>query len=373
MRKLAVVLIISLFTNVDLQAQGCVAIRGASSCGTGMGSSFNLMKGELLAGTSFRYFKSFRHFRGSEEETHRLEQGTEVINSSYFFDLTLSYGITDRLYGNIIIPAVYHSRSSMYEHGGNPPNGIGERHETSSKGLADMRLWMGYWLFDPAANHFNYSLGLGLKLPTGNYNYQDRFYNQGPNRDQDLEKVVDQSIQPGDGGTGFTVETQGFHPINKKITLNSTFYYLFNIKETNGVMTRNGRSEFSCPDQFAARLGVSYVTDKGLSVYMGGRVEGVPANDIIGGSSGYRRPGYVISIEPGLTYVKKMFSFNLNVPLAIVRNRIQSYEDRQRSLQTGNYVHGDAAFADYLISTGIFYRFNSHKKEKPVEWNPTAN
>ena len=55
------------------------------------------------------------------------------------------YGISDRTFANIIIPVVYHDRSSMYEHGGNPPNGLGDRHHTSSHGLADIRLSAGYW------------------------------------------------------------------------------------------------------------------------------------------------------------------------------------------------------------------------------------
>lgn len=352
----------------DLLGQGCVAIRGSSSCGMDMSDNFNLLAGEFLTSSSFRYFKSFRHFRGSEEETHRLDDGTEVINTSYFLDLSISYGITHRLYGNIILPFVDHTRSSMYEHGGNPPNGLGERHKTYSRGLADMRLGMGYWLFKPEKYKYNYSLGLGVKLPTGRYDYSDTFYNQGENRDQVLEKVVDQSIQPGDGGTGFYLETQGFHPLSHKLILATNFYYLFNIKETNGVLTRNGRSEFSCPDQYAARIGGYYVSGKGFDFYLGGRIEGIPSSDLIGGSAGYRRPGYVISVEPGINYNWKSFSFNLNIPIALERNRTQSFEDKIRTTQTGNYVHGDAAFADFLISAGISYKFQPVKsKNKTFE------
>jgi hypothetical protein len=76
----------------------------------------------------------------------------------------------------------------------------------------------------------------------------------------------------------------------------------------------------------------------------------------VGGSKGFRRPGYIISAEPSITYVAKKTSFNLSVPVALVRNRTQSDSDKRRSADTGTHVQGDAAFADYLISAGITIR-----------------
>lgn len=358
------VLSLFFYTTYNLNAQGCIAIRGNSSCGGNFGNSTNLMGGEFNFQTGYRYFKSFRHFRGDHEETNRVEDGTEVINHSNFLDLSLSYGITDRLYANLLIPYGWFTRSSMYEHGGNPPNGLGERHETSSLGVGDFRFGIGYWLFEPGKKNFNYSLGLGLKLPTGKYDYMDTFYNQGPNKDQNIEDVVDQSIQPGDGGFGFTVDLGGYQVLSDNFGLSVNLYYLFNVTETNGVLTRNGRSEFSSPDQFAFRLGAYYNALSGFNAYLGGRIEGVPSNDLIGGSEGYRRPGYAVSVEPGIRYFSHKYSFFASVPIALYRNRTQSYEDKQRTETTGVYTQGDAAFADYLVSIGISYRFmNKHKKE----------
>ncbi len=372
---LAMLMAFTLFS-VDLNAQGCVAIRGAS-CSSTLGGSNTLLKGEFSVGTGFRYFKSFRHFRGAEQEHHRIDEGTEVINNSCFLDIALSYGISDRLYANAVLPFVYHNRSSMYEHGGNPPNGLGERHTTSSYGLSDIRLGLGYWLFDPAKHHnFNYALGVGVKLPTGKYDYTDTFYNQGENRDQELEAVVDQSIQPGDGGTGIALDLQGFQTLFPSLILSTNLYYLLNFQATNEVVTRNGSSEFSCPDQFAVRLGTFYLTKmNGLSLYLGGRAEGVPATDLIGESIGYRRPGYAISIEPGVSYIHKNLSINLNVPIAVLRNRIQSYEDKERTIERGVYTHGDAAFADYLVSLNLTYRFGGGEMaghNMPL-WNDVTN
>ena len=364
LRSLASIGILCFFLgNFQLEAQGCVAIRGFSSCSGSVGSGANLGKGEMLIGSNFRYFESFRHFRGREEETHRVEEGTEVINNSYFLDLTFNYGITDRLYANLVLPFVSHARSSMYEHGGNPPNGLGERHSTNSSGLSDIRIGAGYWLFKPGEKPFNYAIGAGIKLPTGNYEYTDTFYNQGPDRDITLDAVVDQSIQPGDGGYGFNLDFQGYHGLSDSFMLTTTLYYLFNPMTTNGALTRGGNSEFSVPDQFAALLGTLYSPNiTGLTFYLGGRIEGVPATDLIGSSAGYRRPGYAISVDPGINYSFSNFTMSLNVPVAVERNRIQSYQDKERTRETGEYRHGDAAFADYLINFNLTYRFGKKKE-----------
>ncbi len=359
-----------LVVGFESSAQGCVAIRGFSSCNSFMENGGILMKGDFSVGSNFRYFESFRHFRGTHEEANRVEEGTQVINDSYFVDITFNYAISDRLYATVLLPFASHSRSSMYEHGGNPPNGLGERHNTRSSGLSDMRLGLGYWLFKDNSKGYNFALGTGIKLPTGDYNYMDTFYNQGPNKDQDVLDVVDQSIQLGDGGMGFNVDFQGYYMLSNSFTLTTTLYYLFNPEETNGVLTRGGSSEFSVPDQFAAQLGALYSPNiKGLSFYLGGRIEGVPSSDLIGGSNGYRRPGYAISVDPGINYNTNNLSLSLNVPVAIERNRTQSYLDKKRTKETGVFTQGDAAFADYLINFNLTYRFRNHRNNKGVDFN----
>ncbi|MGK7392077.1 MAG: transporter [Candidatus Cyclobacteriaceae bacterium M2_1C_046] len=359
MKRLYIILLITsinFFTASNLYGQGCVAIRGFSGCGVGQGA--NLYQGDWLIGSNFRYFQSFRHFRGRHEEPNRIEEGTEVINNSYFLDLNVSYAFTDRLFVSAIIPFVYHNRSSMYEHGGNPPNGLGERHITYSKGLADIRFSGGYWILDPEKSHKrNFNLGIGIKLPTGDYNATSTFYNQGVDKNEEKEAVVDQSIQPGDGGFGYIFELQGFHMLSSKFMLTGNFFYLVNPQATNGVLTRNGRYEFSVPDQYGFRLGSNYIIpETGFSIYLGSRMEAVPSVDLIGSSEGYRRPGYAVSIEPGLNYSYKNILANLTVPIAVERNRTKSYLDKESG------SHGDAAFADFLINFNLSYRVNKSVK-----------
>jgi hypothetical protein len=78
----------------------------------------------------------------------------------------------------------------------------------------------------------------------------------------------------------------------------------------------------------------------------------VPVRDAFGSSDGFRRPGYAISVDPGLVYARGRYLFAVNVPFAVERNRRRSVTD----LRNGS--HGDAAFADYVLTLSVTRRFN---------------
>ncbi len=87
------------------------------------------------------------------------------------------------------------------------------------------------------------------------------------------------------------------------------------------------------------------------------RIEGVPAKDLIGGSNGFRRPGYVIAVEPVIAYKIKNTQLYISVPYAVERNRTQSVPDKVRTRITGVYAQGDPAFADYSVNVGAALSF----------------
>ena len=348
---------------ITLNAQGCVAIRHFSSC-VGNSLENNLLgKGDLQVGMNYRYFKSFRHFRGTEEEPDRVANNSEVINHSHAWDFFLTYGISDRFYTSITIPTVINARSSLYEHGRE------ERNSSFSRGLADIRAGIGYWLLDPIDNpEGNIAVGLGIKLPTGNYNATDIFYNVGPEGSPEV-RPVDQSIQPGDGGFGLTLDFQFYQKVATGLFAYGGGFYLLNPRETNGIRTfretlspiLENEAIMAVPDQYSVRTGLSYSLSNVISASLGARFDAVPVKDLIGGNEGFRRPGNVLSLEPGIAYIHQNFTLNLNVPLALRRDRPQSVTDRQTEISTGTPRNGDAAFADYLINFGISYRFPKNK------------
>ena len=351
-------------------AQGCVAIRSNGNINMvhPTAGEFINENGTWQLSTTTRYFRSFRHFSGTAENKQRLVDGSNVINHQASLDLALTRIINDRWSYLIDMPIVSNARSSLYEHG--LVNGVyvkKERHTTHSFGIGDIRFAAYAWLLDP--HKFmkgNIQVGLGIKLPTGDDNVKDYWYNVGPNGTKEL-RTVDQSIQLGDGGTGFTTEINAYYNFKPNVGIYTNFYYLSNPREQNGVRTYRetlspalaNEAISSVPDQYMFRGGATYSFThvKGLSVSAGARLEGIPVHDLIGGSGDFRRPGYIWSVEPVASYQLKRTNFFLSIPFAIARNRTQSVTDIENSIAAGKHVQGDAAFANYVINAGFSIKF----------------
>ncbi len=355
-------------------AQGCVAVRGADVCQLrtldtlGLDGT-NSQGGDWLAEVSSRYLHSTRHFVGDQEQYQRQAAGNQVINHQYFVDLDAQYQINPRWSVGLLLPFSFSSRSQF-------STALKSRFETHADGIGDMRFNGYVWLLDPVKNpKGNIQLGLGLKVPTGDDGVTDTFVTS---TGAAVVHPVDQSIQPGDGGWGFSVELNAYREIFDRTYVYVQGSYLFNPEDTNDVLTWRDNSSttpgkvtvgpgsasyyehfMSISDQYFARSGFTYVLKPswGLSASLGARVEGVPVRDLIGSSNGFRRPGYAISIEPGIQLMKGPVSLNLSVPWAVYRNRLQSLADKQASAVSGTYINGDAAFADFVLTGSLAVRF----------------
>ena len=64
-----------------------------------------------------------------------------------------------------------------------------------------------------------------------------------------------------------------------------------------------------------------------------------------------------MAIEPGVSYSWKHNSVYASLPYLVRRVRTQAYADKLESQETGEYVNGDAAFADYVVIVGFSRRF----------------
>lgn len=366
MKKILSTILLSagtLIITAKLHAQGCVAIRGSgTSCV--MAHPDGHQDDKWIFNMGARYFKSYKHFKGREEQKERLEQHTEVINHQTAIDFNLTRILDERWSIMLDVPLLANARSSLYEHGlVNGVNKFNERHSMHSYGLGDIRIAVYRWLLDPRkATRGNIQAGLGIKFATGDYDYKDYWYNVGPDGAKEL-RTVDQSIQLGDGGTGLTTEINAYYNFNARLGGYTNAYYLINPREQNGTRTYRetltpalaNETICSVPDQYMFRAGITYNANR-FTASAGARLEGIPVNDLVGGSGDFRRPGYVWSAEPGLAYRVKKINFYASVPIAFVRNRTQSVTDKARSTPT-NRVNGDAAFADYVINAGFSVRF----------------
>ncbi len=363
-------------------AQGCVAIRTVGGLNT-MQHAGMMHDGMMHEGTtevkdtskwdlnvSGRYFKSYKHFSGTTENTQRVIEGTEVRNFSRTLDISLVRKINKQWSIGMDLPWVYNERSSLYEHISNVKGS--PRFSTFSQGIGDVRITAYKWILAPQeGSKGNLLGGIGVKLPTGNYNATDQFhYSTTATR----EGPVDQSIQPGDGGWGLTMELNGFRAINATWSLYGNAYYLINPMGNNGVSTSRGAvnatpptaaqalaikytsNVMSVPDQYLLRAGTNW-TKEAITISLGARYECIPASDLVGDNTGFRRPGSVLAIEPGANYSYKKFNFYLYTPVALRNERPQSYPDVLKTNDTNTFTRGDAAFADYSVSIGVGYKF----------------
>jgi hypothetical protein len=232
MRKIVLSMLCVLLVIMSVQksrAQGCVAIRSVGGFCSAGGEGHVDTASKWQLNVNNRYFKSFRHFVGTQEQKQRMAQQTEVINHQYTMDLALYYQVNPRWSVMLDVPIEANTRSSLYEH-----SNLG-RFQTHSFGVGDIRLAVYSWILDPVKMpKGNVQVGLGLKLPTGSYNYSDYFHltdstkRLGP---------VDQSMQLGDGGTGVTLEVNAFYNFTSRFGVYGNFYYLINPREVNGTST----------------------------------------------------------------------------------------------------------------------------------------
>lgn len=281
----------------------------------------------------------------------RDELGNQVINTINMADLSVRYQATRRVEVSLGLPYFISTRSQTLN-----TTPTLTRYQTAARGIGDLMVATRRWMFDPDTHtRGNVQLGAGVQIPTGADNDQDTFQTLTAGVIGQAIRNVDQSIQPGEGGWGFLGDAMAFMTV-KKASLYVQAAYLVTPQRDNGVQngtnTNPATQYMSVYDQFFLRGGVGLPIPKapasgGLSI----RVEGVPAHDLVGNSLGFRRPGVAVSVEPSISIGRGKNSFNLSVPIAVYRNRFQSAPDEL----TGG--HGDAAFANWLLMTGITHKF----------------
>lgn len=350
--------ILFLSTNQYCRAQGCVAIRSINGFGQYLHGTNAFSTDNWQINISQRYFKAFRDFKGTTDQ--KTASQNESITKSYTMEFLLTRIFNKGWSVALSLPYLVNSRETNGEHGG--PNTT--RHTTHASGIGDIRITAYKWLIAPRVNqNFNVELGFGIKLPTGDYKYQDNFYR---NDSTYVSAPVNPAIQLGDGGSGIITELNTFYFLTKSISLYGNFYYLSNPREQNGTSTLFGRTATSIQlktyntvasvtDQYAIRVGANAVA--GNWVFSGGlREEGIPVKDLIGGSNGTRRAGYNVSVEPGITYRTKKADVYAYIPIVIKRMIKQNIPDKLATQITGTYTISPGGSGNYLLFAGIAFR-----------------
>ncbi|MFQ5684693.1 MAG: hypothetical protein ACE5HC_15665 [Candidatus Binatia bacterium] len=304
-----------------------------------------LNSGQWETTISYRYLHSENLFIGADEQTQVREAGAEPRHTRHSIDLSVRYAFNQRFSATLTIPFIHHS--TTFPLGGGPRQSIG-----TGLLLGDIRIQGGLWLLDPLKHpNGNLAVGLGLKFPTANENAQVTLATpNGP-----FTGPADIADQPGYGGWDVILEGRGFHRVYKSIIAYASGFYVFSPRNTNDVEPLaslfNPNIQFftSVPDQYGARAGFSFPVwpDKRLSLSAGGRVSGVPMTDLIGGSDGFRRPGYVVAFEPSVTWSTAANILTVSAPIALKRSILTSKLDASLGIQTAGGQAGFLLLASY--------------------------
>ena len=313
--------------------------------------------GETQVNVSTRHLRSSDHYNGTVEQVARQTADTYVVNVQRMVDVSVSHNFTDRFSMNVGVPFINSSWGIPMPLAG----GRAARVDQVGRGLGDISVSGRAWVLP--TDRFrsgNVALGVGLKMPTGNSNVKATYPNIAGTNPQ--LKPVDQSVQPGDGGWGLTMDLSGFKRI-PYATLFGSASYLANPRNRNDTtaigynisaaavppINPDGTSYNSVPDQFMARLGGAVpFGSSGLTCSLAWRVEGVPRYDVIGESRGFRRPGVEMFVEPGVSFARGGHVYSVQVPVGYYRNRFPNP-------YTGN--RGDATFPKYIFLASYGYRF----------------
>jgi len=339
-------------------AQGCIASRGVGMTPGHYGGC--LANDAALPPTSgfqgsvgYRWLHSDRMFINDVEQTQREVEGSQEINDSNFIDLGISYGFTPRFSATLTLPFSVHDRSQVVR-ALNAQRTIIERFHTQSAGIGDLRLEGNAWILNPELHvKGNALLGLGIAAPTGDRDAQATFEIPFGTTPRAQIHAVDQSIQLGNGGWGVTLDIYAYREIVRRLNgfVNGSYTIT---PEERYTPKASLVGDYSIADSYLGRAGFEYLVlpEYSLSLSLAGRIEGVPIHDLIGGSDAFRRPGYAVSIEPGISLAWKSWSFSLSTPVALYRNRQQSVPEKAAGVPPVA-----AGFADFVVTCSVAKRF----------------
>jgi len=338
---------------VSAHAQGCILARSPEQAGlpTEQGGLLQPHQFQLTIGERHQF--SYQHYVGDVYQEYRAQDRTQVENRINLVTLNLTYQVTPRVSVEWDMPWLFASRKQQ-----------SSPIKYNSSGAGDTIVAVNSWLWNP--NHVtrgNVELGLGLYMPTGNDDVTNTIdtNTSGTGPAQTETVPVDYSIQPGTGGWGGVFQWVGYHTVGNNFVLYTDGDYIAMQGGTNGI----SRGFFQNPktpmentvaiaDQYLWEGGVEFPIPevKGLAMTAGARWEGVPAYNLLPVSNdGFRRPGYAVSVGPGLEYSWHKTILTANIYDAVHRDRTRSYPDHVYG------GHGDAAFAQYLWLASYTYRF----------------
>ena len=328
-------------------AQGCLPSRFTSpalgSLG-GAGGDIYLPSGTWQVGFAYRYVSSNQLIVGHRARNDLAPGGIPSFVHSQLMNVSLVYGVTDRLALTLNAPLARGSLELTY------PDG--KRHQNTAAGLGEMSVSASYWLrsaqaFQPGGN---VAIGLGVKAPTGRNDVAGTFWK---GDGTSISFPVAPSIELGDGGWGFVVNTKGFAPVFERTYMYGGGSYTFNPRTTTDVVKAPGSTlHWAAPDTWDANLGLSTLLSSalGLSANLGALAYGTPRRDVFGGrDNGERLPAIVGYVSPGLGITRGAHTLTVSVPLRAYMNFRPSIVDDAAGLKGGGGLARRLILVSYAV------------------------
>jgi hypothetical protein len=364
MKKIILSGIICYVFTIPSHSQGCIPIRNIAGFEQFSQLGYSPSPDAWLININGRYFKAFQPINGTTKVPIPDGAANRLINFNRTLNLSIDKALENGWSLALDIPIFFNESIGKKEHRSNV------RHATNSFGLGDIRFTVLKWILKSTPTQKgNIELGLGIKLATGDYKYQDYFYNDPANPTAKTLAPIDPSIQLGDGGTGITTQINTFYILNNYLSLYGNFFYLISPRDQNGVSNQkgiipslkadtlaieSGEDVNSVPDNYTIRTGVNFTYSK-FVLTAGFRYEGAPSHDLIGGNSGLRRVGHIFSFEPGIQFkLKKGFLYAFYT-ITLDRQTIQSVPDKIYSVLYGSKWISQGRLPSYQIFVGYAF------------------
>jgi len=349
----AALLAFAFLGSARLDAQGCILARSPEQTGLPLAEGGTLEPGHFQLTLGERHQYSYQHYVGDVYQEYRAQAGNQVENRINLITANVTYQWSPRISFEVDVPYLFATRKSQ-----NSPI------KYSSVGIGDTIIGASSWIRNPQhAAHNNFSIGLGLLMPTGNDDVQNTVNTNttGTGAATNVTAPVDYSIQPGNGGWGMVMQWMGYQRISKALTFYTDGDYIATQGGTNGIQrgatlstTQPLNNYVAISDQYLFEGGLAFPVKqvKGLSGTFALRDEGVPADNLFPNSNdGFRRPGFAVTAGPAAQYNGHADLFTAGVYKAVHRDRTSSYPDQVYG------THGDAAFAQYVWLATWTHRF----------------
>jgi len=339
--------VLAAFAARSAVAQGCLPSRFTSpalgSLG-GAGGDIYVPAGTWQVGFAYRYVNSNQLIVGHQARNDLAPGGIPSFVHSQLLNVSLVYGVTDRLALTLNAPMARGSLELTY------PDG--QRHRNTAAGLGEMSASASYWLksahpLDPGGN---VAIGVGVKAPTGSNDVAGTFWKADGTS---ISFPVAPAIELGDGGWGYVLSTKGFLPVFERSYVYGGGSYTFNPRTTTDVVKAPGSTlHWAVPDTWEASAGLSTFLSSalGLSANVGVLAYGTPRRDVFGGrDNGERLPAISGYVSPGIGITRGAHTVTFSLPVRAYMNFRPSLVDAAAGLPGGGGLARRLILLSYTV------------------------